>query len=116
MTIMRVVLAEALTEAGHEVVQAGDGMDGLKLAKEGAFDLVITDMIMPVKDGIETIIELRRDYPQLPILAMSGGGRLHADTYLELAGQFGVARTIAKPFRPEELVAEVASLLESRAA
>lgn len=116
MVSVRKLLANALTDAGHEVVQAGDGAEGLKLIRQGGIDLVITDLIMPGKDGIETIIELRRDYPALPILAMSGGGRVDSNTYLALARRLGVAKTIAKPFRPEHLVSEVAEILEARAA
>lgn len=64
-----------------------------------AFDLVVTDMIMPVKDGLKFIMELIRDYPDLKILAISGGGAIKAERYLTMAGYLGDIATLEKPFK-----------------
>jgi DNA-binding NarL/FixJ family response regulator len=84
--------------AGHEVVTARDGHGAVGAATAANFDLMITDLIMPDKEGIETIIELRKKHPSLKIIAMSGGGRGSAADYLEIATQVGAAGTLSKPF------------------
>jgi DNA-binding NarL/FixJ family response regulator len=72
------------------------------LAK-GTFDLVLTEIVMPDKEGIETIMAIRRDKPELKIIAMSGGGRGDKSSYLELAALLGASRTLSKPFSPQVL-------------
>jgi DNA-binding NtrC family response regulator len=104
------VQEEFLRREGHEVVTAGNGRQALKLVQDHDFDLVITDIIMPDQEGIETIITLRRTRPALRIIAMSGGGRLSSDDYLEMARRFG-ARTLAKPFTRQDLLEAVATSL-----
>ena len=87
-----------LRRAGHEVVTAANCNEALRLAEQNAFDLVITDLVMPDKEGIETILALRQLTPDLKIIAMSGGGRINANDYLIIARQCGAAQTLAKPF------------------
>ncbi len=70
----RFTLREILGEAGHEVVEAGDGKAALEQQRAHSIDLVVTDIIMPEQEDVETIIELKRDYPGLKIVAISGGG------------------------------------------
>ena len=96
--LFREALAGALTERGYKVMQAADGEQGVKLVRTEPTDLVITDMVMPNKEGIETIIQLRRDYPSVGIIAMSGGLAQNAPLYLKLAGSLGATRTLKKPF------------------
>ena len=88
----------ALEKMGHTVAQARNGNEALALREKSAFELVITDLIMPDKEGLETIRELIRKDPSTKIIAISGGGRFDASDYLALAKQFGAAYTLAKPF------------------
>ncbi len=103
---LRGVLAKALVHAGHVVIQAGDGLQGVELARATTVDLVITDLIMPVQEGVETIVKLRRERPDLPIIAISGGVT-HSKLYLDIAAKIGARRILAKPFTPQELLAAI---------
>ncbi len=105
--------SEFLRGAGHKVTTAPDGKEALRLTQDQVFDLVVTDLVMPEKEGIETIIELRRKIPTMKIIAMSGGGRVDAKDYLMLAQKLGAAKTLAKPFSGKELVEAVASVLSA---
>ena len=105
--------AEFLRSAGYVVTTAANGKEALRLTQEQAFDLVVTDLVMPEKEGIETIIELRRKIPAMKIIAMSGGGRGDAKDYLIVAQKLGAAKTLAKPFSGKELVEAVASVLSA---
>ena len=98
-------------EEKHSVVTAGNGKDGLARLKAEAFDLVITDLIMPEKDGIQLILEAKEAHPSLKILAISGGGRLSAGGYLETAETLGADAAIPKPFTATDLSAMVDALL-----
>ncbi len=109
---VKALIQKILERAGYEVIAASDGAEGLKLLRENPADLIITDLIMPRKEGLETIMELRRDYPDVKIIAISGGGRFEPESYLETARQMGAARTFTKPFENEELVAAVQELLK----
>ena len=109
---VREVVSEMLRLEGHDVTIAENGRDALPLLARHHFDLVITDLIMPEKEGIETISEIRRTYKTIPIVAISGGGRLGPGDYLETARYIGANATLAKPFARQELLATIASLLE----
>lgn len=106
-----VLLAMMLGDAGHEVVTAKDGLEGLKLAAAQPFDLVITDIVMPVTEGIETIRALRQKNPALPILAISGGARFGAVNMLQVAQKLGASAALPKPFLPQEMLGAVSTLL-----
>lgn len=95
------MLTQMLEHEGYEVHTAENGDEGMMLVGRHAFDLVITDMIMPVKDGLKFIMELVRDYPDLKILAISGGGAIKAERYLTMAGYLGDIATLEKPFKRE---------------
>lgn len=97
-------LLSTLRRAGYTITIASDGAEGLGRAKEQFYDIVVTDIVMPDKEGIETIIELRRNCPETKIIAMSGGGRVRADDYLMLAKKLGASATIAKPFSGTEFL------------
>ena len=100
-----------LRKAGHIVTVATNGNEATRLVQDNTFDLVITDLVMPEKDGIETIMELRRKIPALKIIAMSGGGLVAPENYLVIARQLGTAQTLAKPFSRDELLAAVDRVL-----
>jgi DNA-binding response OmpR family regulator len=105
---MRRLIDRILTTAGHEVVVAENGNAGLRQFRAERPALVISDILMPEKEGIETILEMRREAPALPILAISGdtGG-----AFLEIATKLGASRALPKPFRNAELIAAVDQLL-----
>jgi len=107
----RYIMAEALAGAGHQIRQANEGAEGLALCRERVPALVVTDIVMAVKDGIETIRELRRLVPTIPILAVSGTE--HAALYLNAVSLLGADAALAKPFSFEELVQVVADLLNA---
>ena len=108
--LLRGVLAKSLGYAGHTVIQASDGRQGVELARAATIDLVITDLVMPVQEGVETILTLRRERPALPIIAISGGVS-NAPLYLEIAGKVGAKRVLPKPFTPQELIATIDQVL-----
>ncbi|MFO8084097.1 MAG: response regulator [Desulfobacterales bacterium] len=112
---VRKVLRLTLIAAGFDVVEAQDGKIAMKIfQKNPEVDLVITDLIMPEKEGIETIIELRRDFPEIPIIAISGGGRIDPNDYLYLAKKLGAHKTLEKPFSRKEIIDAVNELLLSQ--
>ena len=106
------MLYESLTREGYDVLRAPNGEQGLRLYRQEPVDLIITDIIMPEKEGIETIIELRKDFPDVKIIAMSGGGRIVTKDYLHLAKIFGVQRTFKKPVAREQLLDAIKALLK----
>lgn len=106
-------LAEAFATAGAAVRVAADGVSGLRCFREARPDLVITDLIMPDKEGIETIMEIRGEAPGLPVLAISGGGRVHASEFLDLARALGASDVMAKPFRSREILDRAKRLLDA---
>ena len=108
---LRSVLGAALLDAGHTVALAADGRAGLHLICTEPVDLVITDLVMPDQDGIETIIALRHENPALPVIAISGDLH-HAALYLEIARHLGVRRTLEKPFTAAALLEAVDEILE----
>ncbi len=105
------LLRRILESEGYEVELAANGQDGVELFRRQACDLVITDMVMPVKDGLQTIMELREQAPELPVIAISGGGAISKERYLTVAGYLDGVIAIAKPFTVEALVTAVAELL-----
>jgi DNA-binding response OmpR family regulator len=105
------MLAQTLVRAGYEIVAAGDGREGLRMHRASPADLILTDLIMPEKEGLETIVEIRRDFPQSRVIAMSGGGRHHPEDFLPVARKLGAARTLAKPFTRDDLLTAVREVL-----
>jgi DNA-binding response OmpR family regulator len=108
------MLYESLTRDGFDVLRASNGEQGLRIYRQEPVDLIITDIIMPEKEGIETIIELRQDFPDVKIIAMSGGGRIGTKDYLHLAKIFGVQRTFTKPVAREQLLDAIKELLKEK--
>jgi len=105
---MRRLLVRVLTGAGHTVHEANNGRDGVELFRRVQPLLVITDLVMPDTEGIETIRELRQEAPTIPILAISGGG---PPVYLRAAIGLGATAALAKPFGTDELLSIVKGLL-----
>ena len=110
---VREMLGEMLRDAGYEVVTASSGASVSRLQREQPADLVITDIFMPDKEGIETILELRATWPNLKIIAISGGGGDFTVNYLAAAEQLGAMRSISKPFSVEQLLSAVRDVLAS---
>jgi DNA-binding response OmpR family regulator len=108
---IRSVLREALEYAGYEVVEAEDGVAGVEQYHDKRADLVILDILMPRKDGLETIQELLQADPTTKIIAISGGVRGGKVDNLAVAKALGAQRTLAKPFRLHELLEMVAAVL-----
>lgn len=109
---VRRVIVRTLKSAGHEVVEAENGEKGLVLVRTIPPPvLIITDILMPRKDGLETIMEIIRECPEARIIAISGGGAAGHMEYLTIAERLGAIATLAKPFRAEELLDAVSTAL-----
>lgn len=108
---IRDLLRVLLERKGHTVREAGDGQEGIHLYRTDPCDLVITDLIMPRKEGLETIVALRQEFPRLKIIAISGGSRDNREDYLKTAELCGASRIFHKPFNNEEILAAVDELL-----
>ncbi|MEJ2170349.1 MAG: response regulator [Desulfobacterales bacterium] len=106
----RSVIKQVLQNAGYDVVEAADGAEGIRYFHEKPADMIITDIIMPEKEGIETIIELKEAYPAVKMIAMSGGGWYGTDIDFDMAKKLG-AHTLDKPFALQELLDVVNELL-----
>lgn len=105
------LLRRILEMKGYEVLSAVDGEEGIALFRYQPCDLVVTDMVMPVKGGLQTILDLRKQAPDLPAIAISGGGTIAKERYLTVAGYLDNVITIAKPFTVEALAEAVEQLL-----
>ena len=107
------VLRRMLEAEEYEVVTALDGQKGMDAFHQTRIDLVITDLVMPVKDGLRTIMELRRERQDLPIIAISAGGAIPKERYLTAAQYLGDITAMPKPFKRQELVDTVKRLLNA---
>jgi CheY-like chemotaxis protein len=110
--LIRTLLRIILEAEGYEVRLAKDGDEALMSYKERPADLVLTDILMPGRSGLEVVTELRREYPAVKIIAMSGGGAERQMSFLAEAEMLGADSGIAKPFDNERLLQIVASLLD----
>lgn len=111
---IRNVLLRILTRADHEVEACPDGASALEVARSWSPDLVITDVYMPEMDGIEFLIQIREEQPDLPIIVISGGAQHStADFVLEDAGQLGAVSTLPKPFEMNEVLEAVSAALSA---
>ncbi len=106
------MLDSFLRRAGYEVLGAPNGVVALKIHKASPVDLLITDIIMPEKDGLETITEFRHHFPAVKVIAMSGGGRIGPDHYLKIAQKLGAEKILHKPFAFEVLLEAVREVLQ----
>jgi CheY-like chemotaxis protein len=112
---IREVLRTVLERVGYSVSEAADGLQGLRIYADGGIDLVVTDIIMPEKGGIDTIMDLRRDFPECKIIAISGGGMCGDVSYLDMAIGVGADRAIGKPFVLDDFLAAVEELIAQAA-
>ena len=109
--LVRGTLCGILRRAGYEVIEAEDGDQVLEACATAHPDLVLIDIIMPNREGVETIAALREVYRDLPIVAMSGGGRTGSTTFLAFSGRVGANRVLMKPMRNAALLEAVAGCL-----
>jgi DNA-binding response OmpR family regulator len=107
----RPMIADALERFGFDVVSAVNGREALARFHQRRPDLVLTDLIMPDKEGLETIRELQHLAPDMPVIAMSGGGRTNPHGYLQMASQLGASQVLAKPFSFQELLDAIKATL-----
>ena len=108
----RTALRRLLTHSGYDVLEAADGSEGLRCMAEFLPDVLLVDIFMPEQDGIETIRLVRQAFPQVPIVAISGGGFVYqAGNILTVAHDFGAQYTFTKPFAPEALLAALQDLI-----
>jgi CheY-like chemotaxis protein len=110
----RFIVCEMLADLDYQVFTATNGVQALAVLESQAIDIVLTDMIMPDKEGLETVREIRRKYPTIKIAAMSGGGRVNANNYLDLAKRLGASVTFEKPFRAQELLMGLERIVSER--
>ena len=111
--MLRELMCRALTRAGHHVVDLSDGREVERCLQREPFDLVITDILMPNRDGIETLTMLRESHPDIKVIAISGGGDQVTLSYLPAMSKLGADATLAKPFRLRELTDMVAELVSA---
>lgn len=109
--IVRETIIQILEDRGYQVVSAEDGKRGIASFRSEKPDLVITDIIMPEKEGIQTITEIRRERPDAKVIAISGGGRIGNTDFLKIAQKLGASDVIAKPFDPDDFLTRVSRCL-----
>ena len=108
---VRKFISTALKTEHYTVFEADNGKTGLMILQiQHDISVIITDLIMPEMEGIETIIEVRQKYPAIKILAISGGGKVSPENYLVLANAFGANNTLKKPFSRQELIKVIGNL------
>ena len=112
--LVRRALTLALERTGHQVVPAGNGLDGARRAREGGVDLALVDIHMPDMDGLELLAQLRDSSATIPVIMMSGGDQTRDLALLEDAKLLGASGALAKPFSLDELYTLVTSVLASR--
>jgi CheY-like chemotaxis protein len=108
---IRQMICDILDDEGHQTLQAANGVEGIDvLRRYPEIGIIITDLLMPEKEGIETITEIRKDFPRIRILAISGGGICMPENYLNLAKAMGANATLSKPFGRRELLIALENL------
>jgi DNA-binding response OmpR family regulator len=114
-TEVRSILSRTLTQAGFQVVAVASGDEGTRVCRQQTIDMVIVDMVMPEKDGLETLMEIRRNSPHARIIAMSGAPRTKVMDPLSVALKLGAVASLAKPFTPNEFLRYVTQHLPQQA-
>lgn len=110
--MVRTMLIRTLNRGGHQALGASDGAAGVQVFRENPVDLVITDIFMPHQEGLATIMQLRRGFPNSRIIAISGGGARESLDVLPVAEALGASKTLRKPFTPAEVLEAVRAVLE----
>lgn len=111
--MMRKGLSNVVSRLGCCVLEAADGHEGMKHFRQHKPDVIITDILMPEKEGLETIREMRKDNPAVRIIAISAGSPLYKMQFLELAEKFGASHTFNKPVNPDDLLAAIKDLMHA---
>ena len=111
--MVRLTVRNILQAVGHTIIEAANGVDALKILTKQCPAIIITDILMPEKEGIETILEIRRGCRNIKIIAMSGGGRAHQMDFLNFAKQAGADRILPKPFSGGQLITAIDELLST---
>lgn len=109
--LFRAMLQQLLENEGHEVLTAKDGVEGVKRFSENGVDVVVTDIIMPERGGLETIMALRKNHPDIRIIAVSGGGRVVKANFLTMAKSLGALCVLQKPFERRQILQAVEEAL-----
>jgi len=109
---IRDLLCQVMEWSGYTVMEAENGRQGMRKQRENPADLVITDLIMPEQEGLETITLLKKEFPKVKIIAVSGGGRIGPEAYLPAAQELGADRVFCKPFDVKTFVTAVRELLD----
>ncbi|MFO7863153.1 MAG: response regulator [Salinivirgaceae bacterium] len=112
----RELIKDILQDYPVTVHEAANGDEGLVVMRQEAIKVVVTDIIMPEKEGLESIIEILQKYPGTKIVAVSGGGSAGSSDYLEMAASLGAHATLAKPFEKEELIETLNQLVDNKLA
>jgi DNA-binding response OmpR family regulator len=110
---MRALLRQVLEWSGYAVMEAENGRKGMQMQRENPVELVVTDLIMPEQEGLETISILKKEFPDIKIVAVSGGGRIGPDAYLSAALELGADLVFNKPFVVKEFVEKIRELTEN---
>ena len=108
---LREMLSVMLEKRGYDVVVACNGKEAEEVCRKVTVDLAMIDIIMPVQEGMETMMVLKYNYPDMKIIAMTGGGKTSPNIYLDVAKQMGVETTLQKPFRHVEVLSAVKSVM-----
>ena len=109
---MREMVKLLLNDEGYHVFEASNGKHAMEFLKKESPDLVITDIIMEEMDGVEIIMEIRENYPDIKIIAMSGGSKISAEEYLDSASDLGADRVFTKPFALPDMLKAIKELIE----
>ena len=109
--LVRSMMANFLKKNGYAVAQASNGNEGIEIAKKNIPDIVITDMLMPEKEGIETIVDLKKYNTDIKIIAISSGGKTKNMSFLDIAKNVGAQATIEKPFKPQDLIETIKEVI-----
>ena len=110
--LVRFSLNELLTDAGHQVVEMSSGLGCEKYLETQLIDCVITDIVMPDKDGIEVLLSVKQTFPHMPVIVLSGGGRISGGEYLVMADALGADAVVDKPVMPDVLLETVLRVLD----
>jgi DNA-binding NtrC family response regulator len=109
---LRALLKLVLVRAGYEVLDTDNAIEAARIYRERRTEVVVTDLLMPDRDGLELILDLRREDRNVRVIAFSGGGEVSPEGYLYIARLFGARRTLTKPFSAEEFLEAISQSLE----
>lgn len=109
---VRTAVKKILRNEPYEIIEAANGREAVKFFHQTKIDLMITDLVMPEKEGIETILEIRQNFPGVKIIAISGGGKCGMDLYLSIAKDLGANDVLSKPFKIGDLLNSVRKVMD----